>query len=271
MNRSNTGLRVIASALIALVLILMFGMALASNISDRGNDRSGFIALQASASASPTPTETPMQLVVEVNSANLRRGPGTDYGVVGGVRENTRMTVMGYAIRNYDDRDEGWYLVQLNDPIEQAWIAEWIVRIVGDDELVPTIDLTEFYDSTNTPTWTPGGPTVTVTRTPRPTNTLARTPSRTPTPISGTTQPPATIPPHPTNTAQPQVTNTPLPPSSSTPLPIPTLTYTPVPPTNEPPTNPPPSTNTPLPPPTNPPAFTSTPMPTNSGGCTDNC
>lgn len=117
-------------------------------------------------------------------------------------------------------------------PVNASVDVKSIVDVVIDEELIPPTP-------SNTPSYTPGGPTLTFT----PSATFR---------VVTLTPPPPTFTPGPTNTPQP----TQLPPPTFTPGPSPTPlpTNTPV-----PPTVPPPPTNTPIP--TVP---TNTPVPTNT-------
>ncbi|MCC6893640.1 MAG: SH3 domain-containing protein [Anaerolineae bacterium] len=273
-----------AFAVWALILLI-----LPQGVSDASN-------MQLAGTRSPTftPSPTPIQLVVEVPKGNLRNAPGIGSKIMGIVLADTRLTVMGVA----EYGDTIWYLVQI-EGTEQAWISEQIVSIAADLEIIPTINLTEFFSRTATPTWTPGGPTATVTK-PRPT----RTPTYTQTPVrtvdytatanAPTRQPtnrPATQPPKPTSTKRPPTnvptvrppTNTPAtqptnrPPTNtpasqptyqqptSTPVSQPTSTLgasptNPPQPTSVPPTNIPPTN---VPPTIKPPTATAPPLPTN--------
>lgn len=238
--------------------------------------------LQAgTASATFTPSPTPIQLIVEVPRGKLRNAPGLTSAVSGIVLENTRLTVMGLAYYG----DSVWYLVQIEGS-EQAWISEAIVSIAADLEVVPTINLTEYFERTTTPTWTPGGPTATATiprssRTPTATRTPAETANYPATATAGaanpqptaTKRPPTNVPtvrpPTSTSVSQPTTVRT----ATRTPVPQPTQvppesTFHPQPPTNTS-TSLPPPTSAPVQPTNRPPMATAPPLPTNVPPPTD--
>ncbi len=180
--------------LLLMVLGVVTGVVLAFVILPQGiSDASN---LNQSA---PTMTPTPMQLVVEVQTGILRDEPGFDSNRVGYVGLGDQLDVYGVAYHN----TQLWYLVHLDDG-EPAWISDTITHIVGIDQIVPTIDLTEFF-----------APTATWTRTPTPTSTPTATFTPTNTPTSTNT---------PTNTAT--STHTPTKTPTSTPTNTPTFTAT---------------------------------------------
>jgi hypothetical protein len=66
------------------------------------------------------------------DTANLRAGPGTNYGKVGGLQKGAAVKVIG---RN----DAGdWLVVQTGD-IPQAWIAAFLVNGVSDVQSLPVV------------------------------------------------------------------------------------------------------------------------------------
>ncbi|MBA3870327.1 MAG: SH3 domain-containing protein [Anaerolineae bacterium] len=207
----------------------LFGLVLfslpqgASNASNQHQD----------GSPSPTISPTPMQVVVEALSANVRVEPRTDAKSLGLVKRGTRLTVLGAAY----DSGQIWYLVQTEDD-EEAWISDAIVHVAGNAGLVPTINLTEFFAPTNTPTSTPTN-TATPTDTSTPTNTPTNTPTSMPSPTSTYTPTftaTSTNTPSPTSTytatKTSTLTSTPTNTATATRRPTSTATKTPVPPTN---------------------------------------
>lgn len=149
----------------------------------------------------PTMTSTPVPRVgVALNSAFLRRGPGTFYSQVGVLRNGEEVEILAL----WGDRETGWYLVLTADG-QIAWLAVSVTEPVSDD----------FLDALPTPATIPPSPTPTLT----PTATATPTQSATSTPLpagsSGgndgggqppaTSQPPATEPPpdNPTRTPPP--------------------------------------------------------------------
>ena len=240
--------------LVALGLIGFLLVSLPQGASNASNQR-------ANGTASVTPIPLPMQVVVEALSANLRAEPGTQAKSLGLVKRGTRLTVMGAAYFS----GQIWYLVQLEGD-EQAWISDAIVHVVGNPQLVPTINLTEFFAPTATPTPTPTATnTPTSTVTPSPTNTPTNTATSTPSPTSTYTPThTATATSTPTSTAtattRPTSTATRVPPTN-TPKPKPTHTSTPTKTALASPTSRPQPTNTSKPKGTNTPSATKTPTP----------
>ncbi len=233
----------------------LFGLLLFTfpqGASDASNQRA---ETTSDGSPSAIPMATPLQVVVEALSANLRAEPGTEAKSLGLMKRGTHLTVLGAAYY----QGSIWYLVQLEGD-ELAWISDAIVHVVSNSELVPTINLTEFFAPTATPTQTPTPtPTATMTFTPTPTNTPTNTPTSTPSPTSTYTA---------TSTAHTRTsTNTPT--NTATATKTATATATPVPPTNTPkpkPTNTPTLAKTVAPSPTQRPRPTNTskPKPTNT-------
>ncbi len=152
----------------------------------------------------PTATNTPVPRVgVALNSAFLRRGPGTFYPQVGVLRNGEQVDLLAL----WGDRDTGWFLVLTEDG-QTAWLAVSVADPVSDD----------FLSSLPTPATIPPSPTPTMTPTPTATATVGAT--GTPPPAGGggnsggdngggqppaTSQPPATEPPptNPTRTPPP--------------------------------------------------------------------
>lgn len=177
----------------------------------------------AEAALDGTPSLTPMELVVEALTANLRTEPRTDAKRVTLVNRGDKLPVIGITYNN----GQIWYLVQLEGD-QTAWISDTISHVVGDVKVIPTINLTAFYAPTATPTNTPT-PTATATDTPTPTD----TPTYTPTPTNTAT---ATNSPTPTDTLTHTPTSTPTYTATvtATSSPTSTATKTPLPPTNTP-------------------------------------
>jgi len=213
----------------AFILIGLVLFSVPQSASDASNQRA---EVTAEGTDSVTPIATPMQVVVEALTANLREKPATESKLLGMVRRGTRLTVIGSAY----DSGQIWYLVILEGD-EQAWISDAIVHVAGNPQLVPTINLTAFYAPTNTPTPTPTS-TNTPTNTPTLTPTFTSTPTDTPTNTATSTNTP---------TSTPTFTNTP----TNTPRPSPTHTSTPTKvPSGTPTKTPHPVTSTPRPSPT---------------------
>lgn len=63
--------------------------------------------------------------IVEGSIVNIRKGPGTEYGVSGQVKSGTKLTIL--------KSENNWHLVMLPDG-KQGWIASWLVtanRVAG--------------------------------------------------------------------------------------------------------------------------------------------
>lgn len=58
--------------------------------------------------------------VVKGSSVNIRKGPGTEYGVSGQVKAGSALTIL--------KSENNWYLVKLPDG-KQGWIANWLVTV----------------------------------------------------------------------------------------------------------------------------------------------
>ncbi|MBI5958631.1 MAG: protein kinase [Chloroflexi bacterium] len=113
-----------------------------------------------SATDTPEPTSTPRNTTatVQVQRANVRRGPGTDFEVIGSLARNEEMIVLGIS------EDGEWYRVVSPSLTDTGWISAETVAISGNTN-IPVIKL-----PTPTPTNT-ATPTETATNTPQPTDT----------------------------------------------------------------------------------------------------
>ena len=126
----------------------------------------------------PTPTPRNTTATILAERANVRRGPGTEYDVIGSLARDEDVIVLGIS------EDEGWYEVAVPG-MGSGWISAEIVRISGNTN-IPVIVL-----PTDTPT-----PTETPTPTDTPTVTPTDTPTMTPTPAyTATSTPTATLTP----------------------------------------------------------------------------
>jgi curli biogenesis system outer membrane secretion channel CsgG len=69
----------------------------------------------------PTPAVSglPNQVFVAVTTANIRSGPGTEYGVISSVRQGEKLTVLG--------EKEDWYNVELPDG-KKGWIYKELAK-----------------------------------------------------------------------------------------------------------------------------------------------
>lgn len=80
----------------------------------------------------PTGTPTETALTVNVSTANLRAGPGTNYAVVGTVGRGEQFLALAQA----QVQGETWYLVARPDG-QRAWIAASIVSLVPGGPPIP--------------------------------------------------------------------------------------------------------------------------------------
>ena len=154
--------------------------------------------------ATPAPTFVPTFMlkpvvIVQVDKANVREGPGTAYRRLGQVTKNTRLEIVGK-----NPAGDWWQVCCVNG--QQVWIIGRLVRVEGD------ISGVQVAASIPPPPLTPApaaSATCTLTAMPRPT--LMFTPTHTP-----TSTPIRTLIPTLTPTATPMPTHTPAPPPSPT-------------------------------------------------------
>ncbi len=131
------------------------------------------VTLTGVPSATITLIPTPIYVVVEALTGNLRAAPRMDGKRIGIVRRGDQFIVMGVAYSG----TSLWYLIQLKKN-NQGWVSDAIVGIAGDSALIPTIDLTDFYADTLTPTASATvTPTITLTPTKTPFSTVTPTPT----------------------------------------------------------------------------------------------
>lgn len=84
------------------------------------------------------PTETPNVVPVEPiviageNDINLRRGPGTDYEVVGTLGAGDSLNIVG---RN---NDSSWW--QVSTPDDVAWVSAGVVKVNNAGDAIPVIE-----------------------------------------------------------------------------------------------------------------------------------
>jgi hypothetical protein len=83
----------------------------------------------------PTPTGVSGDAqVTATRNANVRRGDGTNYDVIGSLPEGQTVRVLGIS-----SLGTGWYLVQLPDG-NQGWVAPSVVTPSGDFRPVPRVN-----------------------------------------------------------------------------------------------------------------------------------
>ena len=193
---------------------------------------------------SATPTETPVPVTLAAtpdggflptaepcnnmptiqtrNNTNVRRGPGTDYKIVGRLLFSEIRPITGRA------QNAPWWFIVLADGTT-GFVLDDVVTVSGYTDIVPVVPAPELNGSTPTPgpEWNPTpNPNCTVTPTPLPTDTPVPTVTATPEPTNtDTAVPEATVtdtavPPTetPTLVAQPTRVNTPTPLPAAVPL-----------------------------------------------------
>lgn len=114
-----------------------------------------------------------------VNPTNVRRGPGTDYEIVGRLVYLEVRFILGRA----DDAE--WWLIELEDG-QQGWVADDVVAVQGYTDIIPVVAVPAIDGDTPTPgtPWNPTPPpfctvtpTATWTATATPTPTVTWTPT----------------------------------------------------------------------------------------------
>lgn len=87
----------------------------------------------ASATATPTATPTVFGIVRSARRANVRRGPGTNYGIITSLAPGSGIQVLGA------NDDDGWYRVLLED-IGEGWISQSLLEL---DDGLPATEASE--------------------------------------------------------------------------------------------------------------------------------
>ncbi|MGQ9586339.1 MAG: SH3 domain-containing protein, partial [Anaerolineae bacterium] len=105
----------------------------------------------------PTPTPEPPQAVINIDSLNVRAGPGTSYDRVGQARQGQRFDIVGRT-------EDGKWLQICCLQGRTGWVAAQYVRVRGDVQRVAIV--TDFPPTptprpTTPPTPTPVPPTAT--------------------------------------------------------------------------------------------------------------
>jgi hypothetical protein len=122
----------------------------------------------------PTPTPRTTTATILAERANVRSGPGTDYGVIGSLSRDDDVIVLGVS------EDGGWYEVAIPG-MGSGWLSAETVRISGNTN----IQVIVLPTATPTPTDTAAPTdTATPTDTPTPEYTATSTPTDTPTPTA---------------------------------------------------------------------------------------
>ena len=76
----------------------------------------------ATATASPTATPTVFGVVRSARRANVRRGPGTSFGIITSLTPGSGVQILGV------NDDEDWYRVRLEDDAE-GWISQSLLQL----------------------------------------------------------------------------------------------------------------------------------------------
>lgn len=92
----------------------------------------GLSPVQASTSS------TAVFAVVQRSSANIRRGPGTQYGIRGSVRKGALLPVSGQYVNEAGER---WYKITLR-AFGDAWVSAIVVEISPANADIPIIGMT---------------------------------------------------------------------------------------------------------------------------------
>jgi len=74
--------------------------------------------------------------IVTVSSARVRSGPGTQFGVVAGLRNGEQVTILG---RNPEDT---WYKIELPDG-ESGWASAELIQLQDADQEIPLVEGSE--------------------------------------------------------------------------------------------------------------------------------
>ncbi len=192
---------VIGGAVIGVIAVIV----IAALVLTSGGDNGKKVVIQPTSTETATPTDTPTatdtptdtptptprttSATILAERANVRRGPSTDFDVIGTVARDDEVIVLGIS------EDGAWYEVAIPG-MGSGWVSAEIVRISGNTN-IPVIVL-----PTKTPT-----PTDSPTPTDTPTETPTDTPTATPTPeFTPTEKPTETPPPESTATEAPTAT-----------------------------------------------------------------
>lgn len=134
------------------------------------------VTATANPPASPTPTVLAQPEVVVINGVNIRRGPSTDYDIIGEAGKGERFRVIGKNAAN------NWWQIDFRG--QPAWLFGELVTAQNTAAVPVAQNIPPAPTATFTPTATPTPtpmPTATATASPLPTWTPTPLPSVTPT------------------------------------------------------------------------------------------
>ncbi len=90
-------------------------------------------AIEANPGVSDTPTGSATVLTI-ISGANVRSGPGTEYEVIGGIKEGDSVPVFGISAGG------GWYAIDFGSALEgRAWVSAQVATFPGSDSDLPLI------------------------------------------------------------------------------------------------------------------------------------
>jgi hypothetical protein len=94
------------------------------------------VELPPVATAPPLPTAAPVvdhtiYASPSVQTLNVRSGPGESYPVLGQLRNEQKVEVVGRS------QESNWLYINFGD--DKAWVAEWLVEIEGPRETLPIV------------------------------------------------------------------------------------------------------------------------------------
>lgn len=95
-------------------------LAAASAVEQAAADVVSETTQQAAAPAVAQPEVTPDLRTISGNRVNMRRGPGTEHGVVSKLSEGTEVEVLS-------EPGNGWLELRVVDSGTVGWIADWLV------------------------------------------------------------------------------------------------------------------------------------------------
>lgn len=115
---------------VCVLVVFMNGEKSSTDKTDSLQQSSTFTPRSTSSISGQSLTElqtTILTATVKVNSANVRAGPGTTFGVVGGVKNGDLLTI--YA----KNQDSSWLQI---DEAGSAWIKASLVEVAGDIAII---------------------------------------------------------------------------------------------------------------------------------------
>ncbi|MBM2850805.1 MAG: SH3b protein, partial [Anaerolineales bacterium] len=115
------------------LVVLTFGGLLAVGLLLRGP-----VAAAAQQAGTPTPEGGPRVEAFLDEPTNVRAGPGTDYDLVGTLVKGQSGAILGQVLRS----PYVWLkIVYIGGPDNAGWVLKDLVRVAGDLNTVPILDL----------------------------------------------------------------------------------------------------------------------------------